>query len=273
MSSDKKNYDLHILERIEGTKYPYYNLDGPLRKKFAQFKTLMAPVNPFAYQQIPSKDRLAFLPTKNGRSWFSDPFPNPVESPNFLNLHSDPTTGDYDFPSPNMATQSPGTNSKFSITREFFPLACIRSVKKFKRCKIINEEEKCSEEGKDVLQICPNFVLDEMRKNKLKKESNRMTQIAEYNRAMEVSDYNKGRSVTDVFEWKRYEHGMRKNLRPDTFWADERYVNVSQEDIDKATVRHQARMEKLAPKSKEIYKQPPIDLVYSNTKTQKPLYS
>ena len=38
-------------------------------------------------------------------------------------------------------------------------------------------------------------------------------------------------------------HGTRKFLRPDSFWPDERYVNVTQEEIDEAKVRHAKRFE------------------------------
>ena len=267
MSSDKKNdYDMHVLEKIEGTRYPYYNLDGPIRKNLAKFKTFIAPINPFAYQQVPSKDRVAFVPTRHGRSWLADPLPNPVQYDTFLFTHPDPLEGDYETPTHNLGKESRGTYSTIGISGELLPMACVRTIRKFERCEMINGKEKCGEEGKDILQICPNFALDEMRKNKLQKQSNRLTQIAEYNLAMEVSDYNKGRSVNDINEWKRYEHGLRKNLRPDTFWADVRYINVTQEDIDQAKVRHQARLDKLPKTEKKgIYKQPPIDLVYSHT--------
>ena len=44
---------------------------------------------------------------------------------------------------------------------------------------------------------------------------------------MQVGDYNKGRSLTDVDGSKSYEDGLRKNLRPNTFYADERYTNIT----------------------------------------------
>lgn len=44
---------------------------------------------------------------------------------------------------------------------------------------------------------------------------------------MRVPDFNVGRSVADVDGTKSKIHGTRKFLRPDTFWADERYVNVT----------------------------------------------
>ena len=48
---------------------------------------------------------------------------------------------------------------------------------------------------------------------------------------MKVSDYNLNRSMKDVDDSKRYIHGTRKYLRPNTFWADDRYVNVTSDEI------------------------------------------
>lgn len=60
---------------------------------------------------------------------------------------------------------------------------------------------------------------------------------------MSEGEYNKGRSLKDIDGKKSSIHGTRKYLRPDTFWADERYVNITQEEIDEAKVRHAKRME------------------------------
>lgn len=43
---------------------------------------------------------------------------------------------------------------------------------------------------------------------------------------MEISEYNKGRTVADISN-KNWTHGTREYLRPDTMWADERYVDIS----------------------------------------------
>ena len=39
---------------------------------------------------------------------------------------------------------------------------------------------------------------------------------------MSVSGYNKGRSVADLTP-KTWKDGARKNLRPDSYWSDDRY--------------------------------------------------
>lgn len=53
---------------------------------------------------------------------------------------------------------------------------------------------------------------------------------------MEVSDYNKGRDVSMISR-KTTIHGMRKYLRPDTLYADERYANITQSEINEAKER------------------------------------
>lgn len=53
---------------------------------------------------------------------------------------------------------------------------------------------------------------------------------------MEVSSYNKGRTVSDV-PLKSWEDGSRHNLRPNTLWADDRYADITAEEIKAAKER------------------------------------
>ena len=48
---------------------------------------------------------------------------------------------------------------------------------------------------------------------------------------MQVSEYNKARSVKDIDGSKKKIHGTRAYLRPDSIWSDERYINVTYEEI------------------------------------------
>ena len=57
-----------------------------------------------------------------------------------------------------------------------------------------------------------------------------------YHEVMEVSPYNKDRDVSMVSN-KTWYHGSRKYLRPDTLYADERYTNISQAEINAAKAR------------------------------------
>lgn len=88
-----------------------------------------------------------------------------------------------------------------------------------------------------------------LRKNKLKNQIAKKIQLDEYKEAMRVPDYNQGRTLANVDVQKSKIDGTRKFLRPDTFWADERYVNVNQNDIDEARKRYEARVGNTGKKS------------------------
>lgn len=54
-----------------------------------------------------------------------------------------------------------------------------------------------------------------------------------YKQVMEVPEYNKGRTVADVPS-KSWADGERSKLRPNSIWADERYVDITQQEVDEA---------------------------------------
>jgi len=58
---------------------------------------------------------------------------------------------------------------------------------------------------------------------------------------MVVGEYNIGRTVANVPR-KTWGDGTRQNLRPDTLWADDRYVDVTQKEVDEAKARIKRRM-------------------------------
>ena len=89
--------------------------------------------------------------------------------------------------------------------------------------------------------MCPQFALDTLRELKLRQKDNQLTQIQDYKFAMSVSSYNKKRSIVDIDDSKRWIHGTRKFLRPDTFWADDRYVDVSLDEIDSARSNYESK--------------------------------
>ncbi len=43
--------------------------------------------------------------------------------------------------------------------------------------------------------------------------------------------------MEDFDDTKRYKDGLRENLRPNSMWADERYVNVTHEESEQARER------------------------------------
>jgi hypothetical protein len=61
-----------------------------------------------------------------------------------------------------------------------------------------------------------------------------------YREVMEVSDYNKGRTVADV-PHKTWEDGTRENIRPGTLWADDRYLDITFDEIKAAKERVKKR--------------------------------
>lgn len=63
----------------------------------------------------------------------------------------------------------------------------------------------------------------------------------QYREAINVSPYNVGRTVSDVSN-KTYVHGTAKYMRPDTMWNDDRYSEVTQDEIDAAKVRYADRL-------------------------------
>ena len=50
---------------------------------------------------------------------------------------------------------------------------------------------------------------------------------------MAVPDYNKGRTIADVPN-KTWTDGERSKLRPNSMWADDRYADITQKEIDEA---------------------------------------
>jgi hypothetical protein len=76
---------------------------------------------------------------------------------------------------------------------------------------------------------------------------------------MEVPSYNKGRTVADV-PLKTWEDGTRENLRPNTLWADERYHDISREEINAARERMKKRA--MASPPEQLIKTPVYDRTY-----------
>lgn len=61
-----------------------------------------------------------------------------------------------------------------------------------------------------------------------------------YRRAMDAADYNQGRTVANTAR-KTWTDGTADQLRPDSMWIDDRYVDVTQAEIDQAKQRVKAR--------------------------------
>lgn len=65
---------------------------------------------------------------------------------------------------------------------------------------------------------------------------------------MEVAPYNEGRTVANV-STKSWVDGNSERLRPDTMWADDRYVDITQKEINEAKLRVAERKSRKAKKA------------------------
>ena len=90
-----------------------------------------------------------------------------------------------------------------------------------------------------------------------------------YREAMEVPYYNKGRTVADV-PLKSWQDGNRDVLRPDTLWADDRYADISNEEVKAAKERVQKRR---AASPAKLVQLPVYDRAYEVPSKEVPLYS
>lgn len=215
--------------------YAYVNMGGSVSQAFASFRRKISFINPFAIQQGSTNERVGFGPHNKTKWWTPSALPNDVVSSRLLTPHFDPLQNSTLVPPDTTLYQMPlETFGDLQISKEPIPLSCVRPLQKFYRCRMINGEDKCQEEADYFLSICPNTVINELRNQKLRREKHRLIQVADYRKAIQVSDYNKDRSVAEVPLNVNYLKGNRHNLRPDTIWADERYSNVTQEEIEEA---------------------------------------
>jgi hypothetical protein len=54
-----------------------------------------------------------------------------------------------------------------------------------------------------------------------------------YRKAIEVASYNEGRTVANVPR-KSWTDGTSEKLRSDSMWIDDRYVDITQSEVDQA---------------------------------------
>lgn len=58
---------------------------------------------------------------------------------------------------------APAEHGILVLTADKLPRACVRAVEKFRRCSWINGNEKCSSESSEIINVCPNWALEEMK--------------------------------------------------------------------------------------------------------------
>ena len=232
-----------------GSRYPYLDMGNKRQKMWSSFKAQISAINPFAVQQGQTYDRVGYS-FFNGTKWFAQPqLPTNKADGRLMEVHLDQERGQSAPKLPTTDAQIPFESGIIKMSQELLPLVCYRKLDKYERCKMFNNEQKCKEEELDFLQTCPNPALQELRKTKLTNQKHRLIQLQDYRRALEVSEYNKGRTVADVDPKKTYIDGTAKYLRPDSMWADERYANVTKEEIlaarerlGEAEIRKQSRI-------------------------------
>jgi len=72
------------------------------------------------------------------------------------------------------------------------------------------------------MEVCPDFVLEGLREKKKWFLRAQVIDNATYRRGMAVSSYNQGRSLSELTP-KTWTHGTKRFMRPDSYWADDRY--------------------------------------------------
>lgn len=219
-----------------GNTHSYLRMGG--RGLLDRFKSLIAPINPFAIPFAATYKRSAATPQDSFHHERGEPYPNPTVFSSIFPAHYDPLSSKTD-KSPgelkhNQTLWKQGTPKTVSFP---LPTACVRGRRNYERCVMVNGKEKCEDESLHYLSTCPNWALRETRKTILTHENIKAVQLKEYEEAMKVSDYNKGRTLKDVDLSKTWKDGDRHHLRPDSLWADDRYVDVTEEEIEAAKKR------------------------------------
>lgn len=95
------------------------------------------------------------------------------------------------------------------------PRGCQREIRTYNFCKDKSSPEACFQEKINIMEVCPDHVLEGLREKKKHMLRAESIDNETYKRAMEVSDFNKGRSVSDL-QLKSWEYGKR--LRSDSWY-------------------------------------------------------
>jgi hypothetical protein len=114
-----------------------------------------------------------------------------------------------------------GRDSAFmALQPQMIPRGCAREIRQYHFCKEKANPEACFQEKINIMEVCPDHVLEALREKKkhyLRAES---IDNETYKRAMQVSEFNKGRSVSEL-KLKTWDQG--KHLRSDSWYQDDRW--------------------------------------------------
>ncbi|CAK76571.1 unnamed protein product (macronuclear) [Paramecium tetraurelia] len=271
MSSDNPDGQPLDIEYYE-TNYPYLNVKkNLLNNTLSKWRRAIAPYNPFAMQQIPNQKRMG-MGIRNGNGfYFPDPYPNRVNWSVFFPTHYDPLSEQH-FGNHGWQTRKDAPMfTALAIRAQALPRGCVRQIDAFKRCQNVNGVTKCQEEADNIISICPKWALEGLKEKKRQLDKIEAIQTLQYRSVLEVSPYNKGRTAKDVSD-KTWADGHRDNLRPDTMWADERYTNITQSEINEAKKRVAARDAASGRVKEQVYQVHHPDMSSSHISEDKPLY-
>ena len=197
------------------------------------------------------------------------PYPTRIVQENGYSSHYDP------FKNPRYA--KPENGNPLSVRPGFrveaFPRHCTRSVESYRTCLLANDEDKnkCGHEGQDILAICPSWALDKMKDNERLKLKLEALSNQKLKKVMNVAQYNEGRTVADV-PLRNWSDGERSKLRPNSIWADDRYVDITQKEIDEAKERVKKRNLSRGVKQNTDVHFAVYDRTYEAPSTEIPLY-
>lgn len=129
-----------------------------------------------------------------------------------------------------------------TISVEYFPRHCSRSVESYKTCLIANDDckNKCADEGTNILAICPSWALDKMKENNTLKMKVEAQANHKYKQSMAISQGNAGKTIADTPN-RVWADGEKSKLRPSSIWADDRYADITQKEVDEAKERVKKR--------------------------------
>lgn len=130
-------------------------------------RRVIAPVNPFACQQVPTIDSVGLQDRYGNAFWspfnylsdnvYKKWFPNhydALKDEDVTRTHQDKVHG---------YVAGPGIKGHIEgKDDELYPRACYRAFKAYTTCKMVNGKEKCGEEMQNTVEICPTWCLEKM---------------------------------------------------------------------------------------------------------------
>jgi hypothetical protein len=107
-----------------------------------------------------------------------------------------------------------------TYVHHYYPMGCNREIKHYKDCvKDKKEVSQCIDKKINIMEVCPKWVLEDLREKKRILMRATLIDNETYRRAMRVSSYNQGRSLRNIQE----DIKGQPHVRHDSYWADDRY--------------------------------------------------